>query len=66
MIGIGIIGAGFFGAIHARAIAAVPGAQVAAVCRQDIDAAGPSRGSMAATPMPIGGRCWTTRRSTRC
>lgn len=39
MIGIGIIGAGFFGAIHARAIAAVPGARVAAVCRQDIDAA---------------------------
>ena len=39
MIGIGIIGAGYFGAIHARAIAAVPGARVAAVCRQDIDAA---------------------------
>ncbi|WP_026870068.1 Gfo/Idh/MocA family protein [Inquilinus limosus] len=39
MIGIGIIGAGYFGAIHARAIAAVPGVRVAAVCRQDIDAA---------------------------
>lgn len=39
MIGIGIIGAGYFGAIHARAIAAVPGVRVAAVCRRDIDAA---------------------------
>jgi predicted dehydrogenase len=39
MIGIGIIGAGFFGEVHARAIAAVPGVRVAAVCRQDVDAA---------------------------
>ena len=39
MIGIGIIGAGYFGAIHARAIATLPDARVAAVCRQDADAA---------------------------
>lgn len=39
MIGVGIIGAGFFGATHARAIASVPGLRVAAVCREDIDAA---------------------------
>ncbi|MDR6290717.1 MULTISPECIES: Gfo/Idh/MocA family protein [Inquilinus] len=39
MIGVGIIGAGFFGAVHAQAIGAVPDVRVAAVCRQDIDAA---------------------------
>ena len=39
MIGIGIIGAGFFGEVHARAITAVPGLRVAAVCREDVEAA---------------------------
>src|SRR5262245_58256279 len=39
MIGVGIIGAGFFGEVHARAIAAVPGLNVAAVCREDVAAA---------------------------
>jgi phthalate 4,5-cis-dihydrodiol dehydrogenase len=39
MIGIGIIGAGHFGEVHARAIAAVPGLRVAAVCREEADAA---------------------------
>jgi len=34
MVGIGIIGAGFFGGVHARAIAATPGARVAAVCAE--------------------------------
>jgi phthalate 4,5-cis-dihydrodiol dehydrogenase len=32
MLGVGILGAGFFGAYHARAIAAVPDTRVVAVC----------------------------------
>lgn len=39
MIGIGIIGAGHFGAVHARAIAATQGLRVAAICREDAAAA---------------------------
>ncbi len=36
MIGVGILGAGFFGEFHARAIHAVEGVQVAAVCADGI------------------------------
>lgn len=39
MIGIGIIGAGHFGAVHARAIADVEGVQLVASCREDKAAA---------------------------
>lgn len=39
MIGIGIIGAGHFGAVHAKAIAATRNLRVAAVCREDAAAA---------------------------
>ncbi|WP_454815417.1 Gfo/Idh/MocA family protein [Labrys neptuniae] len=39
MIGIGIIGAGHFGTVHAKAIAATRGLRVAAVCREDAAAA---------------------------
>lgn len=40
MIGIGIIGAGHFGAVHARAMAEVDGVQLVASCREDRAAAG--------------------------
>jgi phthalate 4,5-cis-dihydrodiol dehydrogenase len=36
MLGVGILGAGFFGAFHARAIAAVPEARVVAVCAEEL------------------------------
>jgi len=39
MTGIGIIGAGHFGAVHARAIAQVEGLEIVAVCREDAEAA---------------------------
>jgi predicted dehydrogenase len=39
MTGIGIIGAGHFGAVHARAIAEIDGLQLVAACRQSADAA---------------------------
>lgn len=39
MIGIGIIGAGHFGAVHARAMAEVDGVQLVASCREDRAAA---------------------------
>ncbi len=39
MIGVGLIGAGHFGAVHGRAIAAVPGLRLVRVCREDADAA---------------------------
>jgi predicted dehydrogenase len=35
MLGVGILGAGFFGAYHARAVAAVPGVRLVAVCAED-------------------------------
>lgn len=35
MIGVGIIGAGDFGAMHARAMRSVPGVRLAAACRSD-------------------------------
>ena len=35
MIGIGIIGAGHFGAVHAKAVAEVEGVQLVASCRED-------------------------------
>src|SRR5262245_2397344 len=35
-LGVGIIGAGYFGEVHARAIAATPGARLAAVCDRDL------------------------------
>ena len=38
MIGIGIIGAGHFGAVHAKAIAEVEGVQLVASCRNNRDA----------------------------
>jgi predicted dehydrogenase len=39
MIGVGIIGAGHFGAVHARALAEVSHARLVAVCRQNAEAA---------------------------
>lgn len=39
MIGIGLIGAGHFGAVHARAIAAIDHVRLVAVCREDANAA---------------------------
>jgi predicted dehydrogenase len=39
MIGVGILGAGHFGAVHARAIAAVDGVRLVAACREDEDGA---------------------------
>lgn len=39
MTGIGIIGAGHFGAVHARAIAEIDGLELVAACREDADAA---------------------------
>src|SRR3546814_12620205 len=39
MVGVGILGAGHFGAVHARGIAATAGIRVAAVCREDAVAA---------------------------
>jgi phthalate 4,5-cis-dihydrodiol dehydrogenase len=39
MLGVGILGAGFFGAVHARAIGATPGAQVIAVCADEAELA---------------------------
>lgn len=39
MIGIGIIGAGHFGAVHAKAMAEVEGLKLVAVCREDAEAA---------------------------
>jgi phthalate 4,5-cis-dihydrodiol dehydrogenase len=36
MLGVGILGAGFFGAVHARAIGATPGTRLAAVCAEEI------------------------------
>jgi len=39
MIGVGIIGAGHFGAVHARALAEVSHARLVAVCRQNVEAA---------------------------
>src|SRR5690606_23683958 len=35
MIGVGIIGAGHFGAVHAKALAGVSGARLVAACRND-------------------------------
>ncbi|MDO5603591.1 MAG: Gfo/Idh/MocA family oxidoreductase [Paracoccus sp. (in: a-proteobacteria)] len=40
MIGVGIIGAGHFGAVHARAMAEVSGIRLVASCRNDSAAAG--------------------------
>ncbi|MBN9306665.1 MAG: 1-carboxy-3-chloro-3,4-dihydroxycyclo hexa-1,5-diene dehydrogenase [Devosia sp. 67-54] len=39
MTGIGIVGAGHFGAVHARAIAEIDGLELVAACREDADAA---------------------------
>src|SRR5258708_28655401 len=36
MLGVGILGAGFFGALRARAIAAVPDVRIAAVCAEEL------------------------------
>lgn len=36
MLGVGILGAGFFGAFHARAVAAVVGARIVAVCAEEL------------------------------
>ncbi len=38
MIGVGIIGAGYIGAVHARAIALLPGIRLVASCRTDVAA----------------------------
>jgi phthalate 4,5-cis-dihydrodiol dehydrogenase len=39
MLGVGILGAGFFGAFHARAISAVDGARLVAVCADELSPA---------------------------
>lgn len=39
MTPIGLIGAGYFGAVHARALAGIPGTPLAAVCSSDRDSA---------------------------
>ena len=39
MLGVGILGAGFFGAYHARAIAAVEGVRVVAACAEELSLA---------------------------
>ena len=39
MLGVGILGAGFFGAYHARAVAAVEGARVVAACAEELSLA---------------------------
>ncbi|MEO3432811.1 Gfo/Idh/MocA family oxidoreductase [Inquilinus sp. CAU 1745] len=44
MIGVGILGAGHFGAVHARAIAVTKGVRVTAVCREN----GPAAAAFAA------------------
>src|ERR1700733_3660434 len=36
MLGVGILGAGFFGAYHARAIAALEGARIVAACAEEL------------------------------
>jgi len=36
MLGVGILGAGFFGAFHARAIATLPDVRVVAVCAEEL------------------------------
>src|ERR1700678_4170208 len=36
MLGVGILGAGFFGAFPARAVAALEGARVVAACAEDL------------------------------
>jgi len=36
MLGVGILGAGFFGAYHARAVAALEGARVVAACAEEL------------------------------
>ena len=36
MLGVGILGAGFFGAFHARAIATVPDVRVVAACAEEL------------------------------
>jgi len=54
-IGVGIIGAGFIGVAHARAIAQTPGVYVAAVCRRD-------PGEVAAFAAVHGGTAYTDYR----
>src|SRR3954447_17526163 len=39
MLGIGILGAGFFGAYHARAVAAVDSARIVAACAEELSLA---------------------------
>jgi phthalate 4,5-cis-dihydrodiol dehydrogenase len=39
MLGVGLIGAGYFGAVHARAIAATQGVALTAVCAEEADQA---------------------------
>ena len=39
MLGVGILGAGFFGAVHARAIGSTRGARLVAVCAEEADLA---------------------------
>jgi phthalate 4,5-cis-dihydrodiol dehydrogenase len=40
VIGVGIIGAGHFGAVHARALAGLGNARLVAACRNDVSAVG--------------------------
>ena len=39
MLGVGILGAGYFGAVHARVIASTPGVRLTAVCAEEADLA---------------------------
>lgn len=39
MLGVGLLGAGFFGAVHARALGATAGARLVAVCAEEVQAA---------------------------
>lgn len=50
MTGIGIIGAGHFGAVHARAIAEIDGMELVAACREDPDAAAGFTGQFGGAP----------------
>ena len=50
MLGIGIIGAGFFGDVHARAITATPGVRVAAVATETAGQAGIFAATHGGTP----------------
>jgi phthalate 4,5-cis-dihydrodiol dehydrogenase len=65
MLGGGILGAGFFGACHARAVAALKGARVVAACAEELPLAeaftaehgGKAYGDWRVPPPPDFARC---------